>query len=139
MTSWFVVFFKHQTHVFDQDAIVNVHLDEKLKLLANVQFFTSLAIPRDANIISSQTVYKIKLNDDESSKLKARIAPHGSEDLHLVILHTESCICPRIEIRSVIYTATFRKWRVLCVDSESAFLQTGLAKQVVYAIIPYES
>lgn len=33
-------------------------------------------VPHDANIISSHVFYKIKVKEDDSLRLKARIAPH---------------------------------------------------------------
>ena len=60
--------------------------------------------------------------DDESMKLKARIAPHGKEDSDRDNLHTACNMCPPIGIRIVSSTATTRRWRVVRVDAESAFL-----------------
>lgn len=72
----------------------------------------------------------MKINDDKSFKLKALIEPNGKEDSDREIPHTEFCICPLSGISTVISTATVREWRVVLVDSESAFLQSGPSKHI---------
>ena len=41
------------------------------------------------NIISSHAIYKIKLNEDLSLKLKARIAPYANEDSEKDVTKTD--------------------------------------------------
>lgn len=53
--------------------------DEERRLINTVRPLPGWSLPRTANIIGSHTVDKLKLNDDESLKLKARIALHGNE------------------------------------------------------------
>lgn len=38
------------------------------------------ALPRKINVISSNTISRIMVEDDSSLKLKSRIFPHGYED-----------------------------------------------------------
>lgn len=35
-------------------------------------------VPDGANIVNSHTIYKVKVNNDASHKMKARISPHGN-------------------------------------------------------------
>ena len=81
----------------------------------------------------------MKQNDDQSLKLKARIAPHGNEDSDKENLHTEWCMCPPLGIRIISTTATVRGWRIVRADAKSAFLQTGPAERLVYVRPPAES
>lgn len=37
-------------------------------------------VPDRANVISSRTVYKIKVEEDIALRRKARIVPHGNEN-----------------------------------------------------------
>ena len=110
----------------------NAYKKEEEKFLLNVEVVPRSSIPRDANIIGCHTVYKIKLNDDKSLKLKARIAPHENEDSEKENLHTKCCMCPPLGIRVMNIIATQRKWRIVRVDADSAFLQTGPAQRKVY-------
>lgn len=41
-----------------------------------VQHIHVTDVPKDANIIKSHVIYKVKINDDVSKKMKSRIAPH---------------------------------------------------------------
>lgn len=38
------------------------------------------SVPPDSNVISSHVVYKIKINEDGTIKLKDRICPHANRD-----------------------------------------------------------
>lgn len=42
-----------------------------------------LQIPTNRNVIESHVFYRIKCNDDRTKYCKARIDPHGNEDLDL--------------------------------------------------------
>lgn len=81
----------------------------------------------------------LKMNDDESLKLNARIAPHGNEDSDKENLHTECCMCPPLGIRVVSSTATIRKWHCVRTGAESAFMKTGQSQRDVYVYTAAES
>ena len=120
-------FLRHQAQAFDQSVIVNAYNKEEENFVANVKIVPRSSVPKSANIIGSHTIYKLKQNDDQSLKLKARIAPHGNEDSDKENLHTECCMCPPLGIRIISTTATVRGWRIVRADAKSAFLQTGPA------------
>ena len=96
-------------------------------------------LPPGANIISSHAIYKIKLNDDQSLKLKARIAPHGNEDSDKDVMKTDCCMCSPLGIRIVVSVSTYKKWRLIRIDVKTAFQQTGPAMRSVFVIPPKES
>lgn len=37
-------------------------------------------VPKKANVITSHTVYKVKVDEDKNMKMKSRICPHGNRD-----------------------------------------------------------
>ncbi len=37
-------------------------------------------VPKDVNVITSHVLYKVKVLDDHSKTVRARIAPHGNKD-----------------------------------------------------------
>lgn len=132
-------FLRHQAQAFGQFPFVNAYQAEENEFLKNVQIINRQDVPRDANIISSHTIYKIKLNDDSSLKLKARIAPHGNEDCENDIMKSDCCMCSPIGIRILISIATFRGCRVIRIYVKTAFLQSIPANRNVYVIPPRES
>lgn len=79
----------------------------------------------------------MKVNNEQSLKLKARNAPGGDENFKKTNLYTECNICASSEIRVIANTATVRKNCPLCVDAESAFLQTGPVSRKVYVALPF--
>lgn len=132
-------FLRHHAQAFDQAPLINAYRKEEDNFLSNVKIVPRSCVPVNANVIGSHTIYKIKANDDQTLKLKARIAPHGNEDSDKSNLRSDCNMCPPIGIRIVSSTATIRKWRVVRADAETAFLQTGPAARDVYVIPPRES
>lgn len=59
-------------------SIDKAHNDEEQKFWKTLSFKNQSALPSDENYISSHTIYKIEVNDDNALKLKARISPHGN-------------------------------------------------------------
>lgn len=96
-------------------------------------------VPKDANVISSHVIYKVKVNDDKSLKLKARIAPHGNEDSIKNELRSDCAMCPPLGVRIILSIATLFAWILTAIDVKTAFLQTGRAERDVYVIPPTES
>lgn len=73
-------FLRHQAQAFPNYVPINAYNDEETEFKKAVKLTDLSDVPKDANIIASQTVYNIKTNDDCTLKLKARIAPHGNAD-----------------------------------------------------------
>ena len=91
------------------------------------------------NIISSHVIYKIKINDDHSLKLKARISLHGNEDTQKELCKTDCSMCSPIGITVVLTTAVVRKWVFEKANVGLAFLCTGPSGRHVLAKLPKES
>ena len=73
----------------------------------------------------------MKQNDDESLKLKARIAPHGNDNLKN-ILSKDCATCPTTGLRILDSIASLYNWKLYKADVKAAFLQTGEAKRDLY-------
>lgn len=67
-------------------------------------------VPKNANIISSHVIYKIKISDDASLKLKARIAPHGNEDSFKFDLKSDCAMCSPCGMRIILSLSSLYKW-----------------------------
>lgn len=65
---------------FGQSAVVTAYETEKAKFLQNFKRFPRSSLPKNANVVSSHTAYRIVLEDEEPLLLKAQIAPHGNGD-----------------------------------------------------------
>lgn len=73
-------FLYHHAQSFEQAVMVKAYQREESQYLKHVNIVSRFSVPKDANIISSHVVYRLKLTDEDQLKLKARIAPHGNED-----------------------------------------------------------
>lgn len=88
------------------------------------------------NVISSHSIYKINVNDDNSLKRKERIKPHGKDDI------IKSEIWPDSSMRSptifwiLLSISSLLKWRWTKSEVEATFLQTGRDQRDVYFIPP---
>lgn len=89
-------------------------------------------VPADSNVISSHTIYKIKVGYNGERKLKARIAPHGKEDSLKLHLHYDCSQCAPTGVRLIFSMATIFKWLRSKDDLKSDFLQTGRDERDVY-------
>lgn len=85
-------FLRHHTQALKQNALVKAHEAKENYSVANVNCVPRSQVPKDANFIGSQTIYKIKANNDESLKLKACIASHGNEEFDKENLHNVLCM-----------------------------------------------
>lgn len=132
-------FLLHQAQGLPQFVTQNAYSIEEInfkKIFKEVHFSD---IPADANIISSHVLYKVKVNDDNSLMMKARIGPHGNKDRDKHNLKTDFALCPPIGIRVLLSMANMFKWTLAKSDVKSAFLQTGTAERDIYVVPPRES
>lgn len=81
-------------------------------------------------------LYKIKIEENDALKLKARIALHGNEDSIKHDLRSDCSMYASLDALTLISIATVCKWRLSRVDVRSAFLQTGAAEHSLYVISP---
>lgn len=116
----------------------NAYAKEESSFLANAEKVHVSNVPKDANVITSHVLYKVKQVDDGTKILKARIAPHGNKDREKNKMKTDSATCPPIGMRILFSLASMLLWTLMKIDFESAFLQTGPAKRSVYVVPPKE-
>lgn len=106
-------FVRHQAQGFEQFPILNAYRVEEEDFKKNVESVKRSCVPPGSNVISSHVIYKVKMNEDGSLKLKALIAPHGNEDSNKDQMCTDCCMCSSLGIRIVISVSTYKKWRII--------------------------
>ena len=79
-----------QARGLPQHPVWNAYRDEESKFLRTVRKISMEKIPRNANVITSHVIYKVKVNNDGSLKMKFRTAPQGNRDKDRNILKTDS-------------------------------------------------
>lgn len=131
-------FLMYQAEGLPSYILWNAYNAKEEKFKQTVQEVHVTVVPKNANIITSHVIYKVKPNDDGSLKMKARIAPHGNKDKDRSDLKTDSATCPPTGIRVLLSIATFMKWPITKIDFTSAYLQTGDARRDVYVVPPRE-
>lgn len=95
-------------------------------------------VSNESNIISSQKLSKIKVNDDFSLSLKTRIAPHGNGYSVIADMRFHCFMCLPIGVLVVQSNVGLQELRVVKLDVNSAFVLSGPAWCDVYAILPRE-
>eukprot|EP00171_Calliarthron_tuberculosum_P001315 IDg1315t1 len=131
-------FLSHHSEGLPTYAIQNAYVNEEQNFMKTVRAVHVTDVPLNANIITSHVIYNVKTNDDNTKKMKARIAPHGNKDKEKTNLKTDSATCPPIGIRILISIAVINKWSLAKIDFKSAFLQSGNAMRDVYVVPPRE-
>lgn len=99
-------FLLHHAQVFPQQFIYNAFEGEQQKFMKHVKRVPIGEMPDKANIISSHTIYKIKVDECNALCLKARIAPHGNEDSLKLELKSDCAMCPLLGFRRVLTLST---------------------------------
>ena len=113
-------------------------MDKETKFIKTIINLPVINVPKNSNVISSDMIYKGKANDDESMRLKARIAPlETRNELNPHPKPTQLNVHPT-GIRIMCSIASIMTWNFVKIDFMSAFLQTGDAKRDVYANPPRE-
>ena len=131
-------FLLHQAEGLPLHLMWNAYHDEALRFLKTVREIPVHEVPKNSNIIASHVIYKLKEMDDESFKMKARIAPNGNKGKDKDMLETDSSQCPLTEMGTIVPIQPVMQWPLAKTDYTSAFLQTGEAKRDVYVVPPGE-
>ena len=71
-------FLIYQALELPQFVTQNANDTEKTSFKKIVEKLHNSKVPKNANIIFSHVLYKVKVKDDSSLTMKARIAPHGN-------------------------------------------------------------
>lgn len=93
---------------------------------------------RNANIITSHVVYKIKTDEQGDRELKARIVPHGNRDVEKESIRKDSATAQLCVIRLLLSIVTFLGFRLGFADIKGAYLQSGPIQRDIYVRPPKE-
>lgn len=123
----------HNSQGFPTFAVHNAYEGEESSFKGTAKSIALHDVPQDAKVISSHTIYKVKVGEDRSLELKPRMAPHGNKDNLLGGLR--SCaMCSLVGTRLLISTTSL----LLCPNQKfnvkSAFLHTESAARDIYVI-----
>ena len=127
-------FMRHHAQGFDQACMDNAYAVEEDGFKKTVKLIPRDQVPANSNVINSHVIYKVKINDDQTLKLKDRIAPHGNEDSLRSVLKSDCSMCSPTGVRIVIMISSLFGWRIHKLDALTAFLQTGAAERDVYVV-----
>lgn len=94
------------------------------------------SVPRNANVISSHVVYKLKTEEDGKRKMKARIVPHGNHDDEKDDVRKDSSNASLSVVRLLLSLVTFLGFRIGTADIKGAYLQSGPIKRDIYVRPP---
>lgn len=95
-------------------------------------------VPRNANVISSHVVYKIKTEESGRHRLKARIVPHGNKDRMKDQVRKDSATAQFNIIRLMLAISSFFPMRLGVIDISGAYMQSGPIKRDIYVRPPRE-
>lgn len=89
-------------------------------------------VPRNANIITSHIVYKVKREEKGHMRMKARLCPHGNRDMEKGNIRNDSSSAQFYVIRMMLSLVTLLKFRIGCIDVKGAYLQSGPITRDLY-------
>lgn len=89
-------------------------------------------VPRSANAISSHVSYKVKVNEDGTLKLKARICPHGIRDKDKDGILKDSAAAQFLVIRFMLSLSALMGLRVVTIDISAAHLHSSPIRREIF-------
>lgn len=122
--------------MYQQPVLINAYREEEPEFKKTLSLIPISTLPIHANVISSHTIYKVKVNKDDNLKMKARIAPHGNQDSIKSKLKSDCNMCYPSGLRIVLSIGSLKGCRITKADVKAAFIQTGIALLDVYVIPP---
>lgn len=93
-------------------------------------------MPRDANIITSHWVFKIKVNEEGTRALKARLVIHGNHDDDKDIIRKDAIAANMFVTRLLISIGTLLGFSFGVADIKGAFMQSGPICRDLYVKAP---
>lgn len=87
-----------------------------------VPVLSNSSVPKNANVLLSDVIYKLKQLDDNDLKMKEQIAPHGNENQELETLRIASALDSPVAICVVASVSIFFMKLLAKMDFVSAFL-----------------
>lgn len=95
-------------------------------------------IPEDANVINSHVIYKLKMGETGTMRMKARICPHGNRDDQKDQIRKDSATAQFDVIRLLLAIVTLLPMRLGVLDISGAYMQSGPIKRDLYVRPPRE-
>lgn len=92
----------------------------------------------DANVISAHFVYKVKVEEKDKKRLKARLCPHGNRDKMKHEVRKDSATAQFDVIRMICSIASILMMKLGCIDIKGAYMQSGPIKRDIYIRPPRE-
>lgn len=117
--------------------MLSAYQKEDFEFLQSIKRVPRSFVSKDANTIGSHVVYKLKLIDEESFKLKGRIATNGLKHSNKASLLSECCMCSCVGICMTLVISTYNGWRLIRICGKTA-LQNCPGSRDVYVILPRE-
>lgn len=104
----------------------------------NVAIVEDTEVSRSSNIISSHVVYKLKIDDDDRKKMKARICPHGNRDAEKDDIRSDSTNAQFDMIRLLLFLAIIFSFRIGGLDVKGAYMKSGDITRLLFVRPPKE-
>lgn len=95
-------------------------------------------IPPGANVVGSHVVYRIKKDEQEAFKFKARLVVHGNEDLQKDDIRKDAATAHLTAIRLVLSMAACYGFNLGQIDIKAAYFQSGPIRRRIYVRPPRE-
>lgn len=95
-------------------------------------------IKGNANVIPSHIVYKVKNEENNVKRMKARLCPNGNRDRMKTTVRKDSATAQFDEIRLLLSLASIFMFRLGCIDIKGAYLQSGPVKRCIYVRPPQD-
>ncbi len=107
----------------------------------NMQHVLASTVPKDANIIGSHFVYKIKMETTNSNKtftLKARLCVHGNKDAEKDNIRSDAAVVSHFGLRLMYSIAVTLGMKLAKMDIKGAYTQAGDLKREIFVRPPGE-
>lgn len=92
----------------------------------------------NANVIPSHVVYKVKNEEQNFKRMKARLCPNGNRDKLRKTVRKDSASAQFDVVRMLLSLTTLFRFRLACIDIKGAYLQSGQIKRCIYVRAPRE-
>ena len=91
-----------------------------------------------SNLVGSHVVYRIKKNDDDSYRFKARLVVHGNEDVEKDEIRKDAATAHLVTVRFLLSLAVCYGLKLGKVDIKAAYFQSGRIKRQIFVRPPKE-
>ena len=107
-------------------------VEEKIRMIEKTNTRKLVAIPKEREVVSLKWIYKIKLNQEGNiHNHKARFVARGfTQKLGSDFYGTFSPVAHLETIRTIIFAAAQKKWKIFQLDVKSAYLNIKLDEEI---------